>query len=57
MRAAAEDGPAHAALIEIALDGGSLLARVTPDAVRGLALAPGRSVLALVKSVAVEVLA
>jgi molybdate transport system ATP-binding protein len=51
------DPARHAALVEVALDGpAGLLARVTPDAVEKLGLAPGRPVLALVKSVAVEVL-
>jgi molybdopterin-binding protein len=52
-------------MIEVALapapapagaDGPALLARVTPDAASRLALAPGRPVLALVKSVAIQVL-
>ncbi|MBV9655450.1 MAG: molybdenum ABC transporter ATP-binding protein [Acetobacteraceae bacterium] len=52
-----EDRAAHAALVEIVLDDGHLLARVTADAARALALAPGRPVLALIKSVGIEVLA
>jgi molybdate transport system ATP-binding protein len=56
VRGVFEDSATHAALVEIALDGGALLARVTPDAVRSLSLAPGLAVLALIKSVAVEVL-
>ncbi len=56
-RAVAEDAPRRAALVEVALgDASALLARVTPDAVARLALAPGVPVLALVKSVAIEVL-
>jgi molybdate transport system ATP-binding protein len=47
----------HGALVEVMLDGGGLLARVTPDAVARLGLAAGRPVLALVKSMAIEVLA
>ncbi len=56
VRAVTMDGEHHAALVEIALDGAALLARVTPDAVARLALRPGVAVLALVKSVALEVL-
>ena len=52
----ASDPPRRAALVEIALPAGRLLARVTPDAVLRLGLAPGEPVLALVKSVAIEVL-
>ncbi len=53
--AIAEDAQRHAAIV--ALDAGPrLLARVTPDAVARLGLAPGVKVLALVKSMAVEVL-
>lgn len=44
------------ALVEVTLDGGGLLARVTPDAVDRLGLAAGVPVLALVKSMAIEVL-
>jgi molybdate transport system ATP-binding protein len=50
-----EDAHSHAALVEVRLDGAGLLARVTPDAVRRLALAPGKLVLALVKAMAIEV--
>jgi len=50
------DETRHAALVEVALDGGGLLARVTPDAVARLKLVPGTKVLALVKSMAIEVL-
>ncbi len=44
------------ALVALVLDGQPMLARVTPDAVARLALQPGGAVLALVKSVAIEVL-
>ena len=47
----------HAAMVEVALEGGGLLARVTPDAVARLRLTPGAKVLALIKSMAIEVLA
>jgi molybdopterin-binding protein len=43
--------------VEVALDGSALLARITPDVVARLQLVPGVPVLALVKSVAIEVLA
>jgi molybdate transport system ATP-binding protein len=43
-------------LVEVALPGGALLARVTPDAVVRLELAPGGPVLALIKSTSIEVL-
>ena len=56
VRAVSEDPVRHAALVEIALSAGAFLARVTPDAVARLALEPGVPILALVKSVAVEVL-
>ena len=43
--------------VELRLPGGdALLARVTTDAVRRLALAPGRPVLALVKSTSIEIM-
>ena len=47
----------HAALVEVEIGEVALLARVTPDAVARLALAPGVAVLALVKSMNVDVLA
>lgn len=56
VRAVAHDPVRHAAQVEIALADGAFLARVTPDAVARLELAPGVPVLALVKSVAIEVL-
>lgn len=56
IRAVTEDQARHAALVEVALPDGALLSRVTPDAVERLSLAPGAPVLALVKSMAVEVL-
>ncbi|MGH7154533.1 MAG: molybdenum ABC transporter ATP-binding protein, partial [Acetobacteraceae bacterium] len=51
-----DDPSRHAALVEVALDGTGLLARVTPDAVARLGLRAGVEVLALVKSMAIEVL-
>lgn len=56
VRSVGQDTARRAALVEIGLPRGAFLARVTPDAVARLALAPGVPVLALVKSVAVEVL-
>jgi molybdate transport system ATP-binding protein len=56
VRAVTQDPAGHLALVEIALDGAILLARVTPDAVDQLALAAGRPVLALVKSMSIEIL-
>ncbi len=44
-------------LVEVALRDGTVLSRVTPDAIARLALAPGSPVLALVKSTSIEVLA
>jgi molybdate transport system ATP-binding protein len=43
-------------LVEIALPDGGLLSRVTSDAIARLDLAPGRPVLALIKSTSIEVL-
>ncbi len=57
VRAVHIDPVHHAALVELALDGqAGLLARVTPDAVARLDLQTGRPVLALVKSMAIDVL-
>ncbi|MBO0709884.1 MAG: TOBE domain-containing protein, partial [Acetobacteraceae bacterium] len=52
----AHDPDRHSSQVEIALPAGALLSRVTPDAIVRLALAPGQTVLALVKSTAIEVL-
>ena len=43
-------------VVEIALPTGTLLSRVTPDAVVRLRLAPGEPVLALIKSTSIEVM-
>jgi molybdate transport system ATP-binding protein len=56
VRAVTEDAVRHAALIEVATGHAALLARVTTDAVARLRLTPGTEVLALVKSMAVDVL-
>ncbi len=56
VRAVVADSPRAAMMVEIDIGGPILLARVTPDAVRKLALAPGATVLALVKSTSVDLL-
>ncbi len=56
VRAVTNDAARRAALVELSLPDGTILARVTPDAVQRLGLQPGASALALVKSVAVEVM-
>jgi molybdate transport system ATP-binding protein len=56
VRGITQEPTRHEMLVEIAFDGGALLARVTPDAVKLLGLAPGRKVVALVKSVSIEIL-
>ena len=56
VRQIAGDPARRAVMVEIALPDGALLARVTPDAVARLALAPGGPVLALIKSTSIEVL-
>jgi molybdate transport system ATP-binding protein len=53
----AEEPARRSVLVEVGLPGGSLLSRVTPDAIMRLSLAPGSAVLALVKSTSIEVLA
>jgi len=50
------DPSRHGSMVEVALDGAGLLARITPDAVTRLGLTRGTPVLALVKSMAIEVL-
>ncbi len=50
----AADEPAHAAMVSLALGGGRLLARITFDAAARLDLRPGKPVLALIKSMSVE---
>jgi molybdate transport system ATP-binding protein len=57
VRAITEQPARHAALVEVGSGASTLLARVTPDAIARLRLAPGSRVLALVKSMAVEVFA
>jgi len=57
VRAVADDAARQATLVEIDLGGAALLSRITPDATDRLGLVPGVAVLALVKSMSVEVLA
>ena len=45
----------HAALVELDIGGGLLVSRITQDAAERLALRPGMAVLALVKSMSVEI--
>ncbi len=56
VRAITEDTRHGAAMVAIDADGAPLLSRVTPDAVARLDLRPGAKVLALAKSMSVEVL-
>jgi len=56
VRAVSEDTVRHVALVEVVAEGAALLARVTPDAVARLQLAAGTLVLALIKSMSVDVL-
>jgi molybdate transport system ATP-binding protein len=50
------DPARRSVLVEIALADGALISRVTSDAISRLALAPGRPLLALIKSTSIEVL-
>jgi molybdate transport system ATP-binding protein len=52
----AEEPARRSVLVEVALAGGTLLSRVTPDAIMRLGLSPGSAVLALIKSTSIEVL-
>ena len=56
VRRIAEDAIRRSVVVEIALPSGTLLSRVTPDAVARLGLSPGSAILALVKSTSIEVL-
>lgn len=56
VRRITREGARRSAMVEVALPGGALLSRVTPDAVSRLALTPGSPVLALIKSTAIEIL-
>jgi molybdate transport system ATP-binding protein len=56
VRRIASDNTRRSVLVEIALPNGSLVSRVTSDAIARLALAPGKPVLALIKSTSIEVL-
>jgi molybdate transport system ATP-binding protein len=50
------DAARRSVLVEIAVPDGALISRVTSDAIVRLALAPGRPVLALIKSTSIEVM-
>ncbi len=52
----AADPARRAVMVEIALPNGTLLGRVTPDAITRLALTLGGPVLALIKSTSIEVI-
>lgn len=54
--AVTKDAARHTAMVELGTAGVRLLARITPDAVARLDLRPGKPVLALVKSMSVDVL-
>jgi molybdate transport system ATP-binding protein len=56
VRRIAGDPARRTVVVEIALPSGALLARVTPDAIARLGVAPGGPVLALIKSTSIEVL-
>ena len=56
VRRIAADTGRRTVVVEIGLPNGALLARVTPDAVARLGLAPGAPVLALIKSTSIQVL-
>jgi molybdate transport system ATP-binding protein len=56
VRRIAGDPARRSVLVEIALPDAALISRVTPDAVVRLGLAPGRPVLALIKSTSIEVI-
>lgn len=56
VRRIAEDAIRRTVVVEVALPSGTLLSRVTPDAVARLGLSPGSPILALVKSTSIEVL-
>jgi molybdate transport system ATP-binding protein len=56
VRAIGEDAARQASLVEVDLGSASLLARITPDAVASLGLGAGAPVLALIKSMSVQVI-
>ena len=56
VRRIADETPRRSVLVEVALPAGTVLARVTPDAVARLGLVAGGPVLALIKSTSIEVL-
>jgi molybdate transport system ATP-binding protein len=56
VRSITADAAKRSVLVEIALAGGALISRVTPDAIARLVPSPGQPVLALIKSTSIEVL-
>jgi len=56
VRRIADDAGGRSVLVEIALPDGTLISRVTSDAIVKLTLSTGRPVLALIKSTSIEVL-
>jgi molybdate transport system ATP-binding protein len=56
VRRIATETARRSVLVEIALPGGALLSRVTPDAIIRLGLSPGSPALALIKSTSIDVL-
>jgi molybdate transport system ATP-binding protein len=51
-----QEAAAHAALVELDVGGGQILARITMDAAARLGLRPGVRVLAMIKAMSVELL-
>ena len=56
VRRIAGDAMRRSVLVEVALPRGAIVSRVTTDAITRLALAPGKPVLALIKSTSIEVI-
>jgi molybdopterin-binding protein len=56
VRRITDDARGHSVLVEIALASGTLISRVTSDAIVKLALSAGKPVLALIKSTSIEVI-
>lgn len=56
VNAITDDAERQAVMVSIATEESTLLARITPDAVEHLCLAPGTPVIALIKSVSIDVL-
>jgi molybdate transport system ATP-binding protein len=56
VRRITQDAARRSVVVEVALQSGALLSRVTADAITRLGLSPGSPVLALIKSTSIEVL-